>query len=173
MTETTSEAVAPDAEPVSAEATAPAAVDPGTRYVEDPDWVPNPLYMTAHVDTSGTAGAAAARIEQISPVFAQARLDALSHAVDVVDNVASPGETVSSSVVLPGAERSYDEAIDSLHTAAEDAANHPQLTEGLTPGQQEAAQEGEPVNPNSPEAQDPNTQPVTDEAVTADEQAPA
>src|SRR5882757_3298380 len=105
---------------VSAEV-APAARRP---YSESDTWVPSSLDLIGQVDTTGTGGAASQSVQQVSPVFAQARAAALGEAVKA---------------------------------AAEVAANDPQLTTGQTPGQVEAALEGEPVNPNAP------VEPVVDE----------
>jgi hypothetical protein len=55
----------------------------------NPDHVPNPLYVTGSIDTTGTGGGAVS-IAEVSPVFAQARADALGE--DVVAEAAAPEE---------------------------------------------------------------------------------
>lgn len=131
------EPVAPDLE----------AVAP-TPYKESDDHVPNPLFMTGRVDTTGTGGDIAGHPEEVSPVFARARADALGAAVDALDNhpLGRPD-----SVILPNdTGKTYEEAADDLRRGAEGAREQADLQEGgITPARQEAAQEGEPVNPNA------------------------
>lgn len=115
------------------------------RYMEDENHVPNPLYMTGHVDTTGTAGDLAGRIEQVSPAFAQHRATTLRAAADAMAGEGAAPENV----ILPDKDKSYDDAVAELNAAADAAENDPQLTTGLTPAQQEAARPGEPVNPNA------------------------
>lgn len=123
------------------EATVPAT----KRYMEREDHVPNPLDINGSVDTTGTGGALAGRIEEMSPAFAQHRASALRAASNAVEG--NGGDL--SSVVLPDQGRSYDDAIGELRRAADEAENAPQLTSGLTPAQAEGAEPGEPVNPNA------------------------
>lgn len=123
----------------------PAAVAEHQPYREREDWVPSSLDITGSVDTTGTGGDLGGRIETISPVFAQSRAAALGAAVEAV-NAPGAGAPV---VVLPASGKSYEDAVSELSAAAEAAANDPQLTTGLSPAQVEAAQEGEPVNPNA------------------------
>lgn len=113
-------------------------------YKESDDHVPNPLYMTGHVDTTGTAGDHAASVHQMSPVFQQAREAAFSAAVDAVEN--HPAGRPDS-VVLPEGEKTYEQAHEDLIRARDEARQS--LETGLTPAQQQAAEEGEPVNPNA------------------------
>lgn len=126
----------------------PAKKDQDTRgYVENENHVPDPLAMHGIVDTTGTGGDLAGRPEQASPVFAAARAAALQQAVDAVDD---HPQGRPDNVVFPDVGRDYDEALEHLRTSADTAASDVQLTTGLTPAQQQAAQEGEPVNPNAP-----------------------
>lgn len=111
-------------------------------YRESDDHVPNRLYMTGQVDTTGTTGDVASS-EAASPIFAQARAAALGGAVDQLEK--EPLDT--DSVILPTREKTYDEAVDDLRESAEQAED--EADSGLTPGQQEAAEEGQPVNPNA------------------------
>lgn len=163
MTESTDAAVQDGVttqDAVSAEV-APAVHKP---YSESDTWVPSSLDLIGQVDTTGTGGAAAQSVQQVSPVFAQARAAALGEAVKAVENHPQGNPD---SVVLPVDGKSYADALDELKAAAEVAANDPQLTTGQTPGQVEAALEGEPVNPNAP------VEPVVDEGADATTEAPA
>lgn len=147
MTDETGAPVEDAPETEQTEEGAPVAVAEHKPYMEREDWVPSALDMIGNVDTTGTGGAAAQSVQQVSPVFAQARADALSAAVDAVDNHPQGNPD---SVVLPMDGKSYADAVDELKAAAEVAVNDPQLTSGLTPGQVEGMQPGEPVNPNAP-----------------------
>lgn len=115
-----------------------------TPYKESDDHVPNPLDVSGTVDTTGTGGDLAQSVNEISPVFAQARADALGAALNAVEK---DPEGASSSVILPDEEKSHDDAIDDLRSAAESARE--QADAGLSPAKAEAAEEGEPVNPNA------------------------
>lgn len=126
---------------------APAAVAVPIPYKESDTHVPDPLYVTGHVDTTGTGGDIASRADEISPVFAQARAAALNAALASIDNDPTGA---GGSVVLPTGDKNYEEAIADLRIAAEQAnADVDQAASGLTPARAEAAQEGEPVNPGA------------------------
>lgn len=124
-----------------------AALAAPESYKESDDHVPNPLFVTGHVDTTGTGGDIA-HIEEVSPVFAQARADALNSAVDALDN---HPQGRPDSVILPSdTGKTYEEAADELRRGAEAAREQADLqAQGMTPARQEAAREGEPVNPNA------------------------
>ena len=55
-------------------------------YQESEDHVANPMYQSGVVDTTGTTGDVGSRMDNVSPVFAQARRDALGNAADAVKN---------------------------------------------------------------------------------------
>lgn len=118
--------------------------DPVPYSEDNPDHVVNPHYQTGVVDTTGTFGDTGARIENISPVFAQAKADAFSDAVDAIDD---PDRDESEVVVFHDGEDgqlSRDDAEEQLRQAAEDAQNNPQLTNpAATPAAVEAGEEGE------------------------------
>lgn len=46
--------------------------------------VPNPLYMTGTVDTTGTTGGTGTRIQDISPIFDEHRRDAVGAVAEEV-----------------------------------------------------------------------------------------
>jgi hypothetical protein len=156
MTETTP---APEETEAAPTEDVPAAVAERKPYMEREDWVPAGTDITGSVDTTGTGGDLGGRIENISPVFAQSRAAALGAAVDAVEAPAPTGPTV----VLPDAGKTYDAAVQELRDAADAAANDPQLTTGLSPAQIQAAQEGEPLNPNAPAPDPAATEPELDE----------
>jgi hypothetical protein len=172
MTETP----APEAPAESTAADVPEAVAERNPYIEREDWVPSGTDITGSVDTTGTGGDLGGRIENISPVFAQARADALGAAVAAVESPAVAAPVV----VLPESGKSYDDAVSELRAAADAAAANPQLSTGLSPAQIEAAQEGEPVNPNAeptaPAEGSETSEPVLDEngnPVQTEENPPA
>jgi len=107
----------------------------------NPDHVPNPLWQSGVVDTTGTTGDLGGRVENISPVFAQAKADAFANAVDAVED---PDRNEDEVVVFHDGEDdkpSREEAIDTLKQAAEDAKNDPQLQNPAdTPAAREAAE---------------------------------
>lgn len=115
-----------------------------TPYKESDDHVPNPLFVSGTVDTTGTGGDLAQSVNEISSVFTQARAAALGAALNAVDG---HPEGAPESVILPEEEKSHDEAIADLRAAAESAQEDADA--GLTPAKAEAAEEGEPVNPNA------------------------
>lgn len=115
-------------------------------YSESEVHVPNPMYQTGVVDTSGITGAEAARVESISPIFGRARAEALAHAVDVLDN---DPDAVEGLVVFPESDRTRDEAEAHLRGQAEAARrDHP------VPDQTEVVPEQIEVVPNRAEDED-------------------
>lgn len=113
-------------------------------YSESDDHVPNPLYQSAVVDTTGTSGDLGSRIENTSPVFAQAKADAFANAVDAVDDPARNEDEVVVFHEGEDGQPTREEGIETLRKAAEDAAANPQLQDpGQTPAAAEAAKEGE------------------------------
>jgi hypothetical protein len=113
-------------------------------YVENEDHVPNPMYQRGNVDTTGTTGDAGSSIDNITPVFAEARRDALGAAVEAIEDPNADEDRV---VALPPEDLSREDAVQKVQDAAEEAENNPQLTEGLTPGAQDAAAEQEQSAP--------------------------
>lgn len=82
--------------------------------------VPDPLGQTGSVITNGSAGDGAGRIEDLAPVFAQSRAQALEAAVEELDD----DEPVSTDhVVLPEAEadKSNEDAVADLKASAKAA----------------------------------------------------
>src|ERR1700745_375263 len=75
------------------------AVKLGGAYKENDDHVPNPTDQFGTVDTSGTAGTAHARIEEVSPIFEVAKAQDMVTAARALD----PEDTdvPESLVVLP------------------------------------------------------------------------
>jgi hypothetical protein len=72
-------------------------------YVENEDHVPNPMYQRGNVDTTGTTGDAGSSIDNITPVFAEARRDALGAAVEAIEDPNADEDRV---VALPPEELS-------------------------------------------------------------------
>lgn len=109
-------------------------------YVENEDFVPNPTDQFGTLDTSGTAGAAHSRIEEVSPVFAvadQQNALAAAKAIDPDDD-----SVPASAVVLPDDKgRSRDEAVKAVKERAKKAEKDGDLTQNrVTPAQAEAAE---------------------------------
>lgn len=71
----------------------------GERYVENPDFVPDPTHQFGTLDTSGTAGAAHARIEEVTPIFDIADAENAKQAARALDP--DDKEVDESLVVLP------------------------------------------------------------------------
>lgn len=114
-----------------------------SEYAEDKDFVNNPTDQFGTLDTSGTAGSAHSRIEEVSPVFAVAdQQNALNaaRAIDPNDDGVS-----SSAVVLPDDKgRSREEALKSVKDRAAKAKKDGDLSSGrVTPAQEEAAESGD------------------------------
>jgi hypothetical protein len=112
-------------------------------YVENEDFVPDPTAQYGTLDTSGTAGAAHSKVEEVSPVFAvadQQNAVTAAKALDPDDASVHP-----SLVVLPDSERTYDEAVESVQAKAERAKDTKValLEDRVTPAQQQAAEEGD------------------------------
>ena len=71
----------------------------GDRYVENPDFVPDPTHQFGTLDTSGTAGAAHSRIEEVTPIFDIADQENAKQAARALDP--DDDEVDSSLVVMP------------------------------------------------------------------------
>jgi len=68
------------------------------EYEEDKDFIPNPTDAMGTFDTSGTAGTAHARIEEVTPIFDVAKAQDLAVAAKALD---PEDDTSASLVVLP------------------------------------------------------------------------
>ena len=117
--------------------------DTTDHYVEDENFIPEPTAQFGTLDTSGTAGSAHAKIEEISPVFEVAdkqNAEMAARALDPEDT-----EVPASLVVLPEDGISRDEAIENVKARAEALADKDVSLSSsrLTPAQEEAAQSGE------------------------------
>jgi hypothetical protein len=107
-------------------------------YMEENTTRPEPFYQYGTIDTSGTGGGTP-DMSEVSPVFLEARANALVTAARALDpsDPSVPRELVT----LPGDADNRDEAKDTLLGAAQDAVENPIEVGGLTPAQREAAEE--------------------------------
>lgn len=116
------------------------------RYHEDPDFRPNPLYQTATLDTSETGGPFHQSIDEVSPVFSEAKarnLVTAARALDPEDDGVG-AELVTlpqGAVTVTGSVRSEDDARDELTAKLKNLADNPVTVGGPSPLQQEAAEE--------------------------------
>jgi hypothetical protein len=92
-------------------------------YKESDDHVPDATNQYGTVDTSGTAGTAHARLEEVTNVFDEARKQDLETAVRALDP--KDDEVSSALVVLPGDARDADEAKKAIHDAHAAAQDKP------------------------------------------------
>lgn len=115
----------------------------GGRYVENPDFVPNPTHQFGTLDTSGTAGAAHSKVEEVSPIFEVAKRQELATAARALDP--EDTEVPASLVNLPKgayiAAADPGEAVDRVKATAEAYRDAPVQVGGLTPAQRAAAEE--------------------------------
>lgn len=118
-------------------------------YSESDDHVPNPTYQSGVVDTTGTMGDAAADINTVSPVFAQAKADALGGAVEALDD---PDVDENETVVFNNPDPTREEQEEHLRQAAKDAAENKQLHGGPSPAAQQAAETGDKGNARADES---------------------
>lgn len=120
------------------------AVEYGDGYVEDPNFVPNVTDQFGTLDTSGTAGAAHAQIEEITPVFEVARKQNLAQAARALDP--NDDSVDASMVTLPQGQVMTvvdEEKIKSdLQAKAEGADEPVQISAFRGPAQAAAAEEG-------------------------------
>lgn len=109
-------------------------------YKESDDHVPNPLYQTGVVDTTGTTGDLGSRIDTISPIFQQARADAFGGAVEALDD---PDINEDEKIVFHDEDEtpSREEQEQRIRDAAEEAKAA--ADSGLNPAQAEAAKTGD------------------------------
>src|SRR5689334_8684001 len=108
-------------------------------YFEDEGFRPDPLYQYVNLDTSDTAGGAHQRIEEVSPIFAAARIQNLNAAAKALDpeNDSVPAELVT----LRSSDKTVERAKEELAGVIRRAAENPVLLGGPTAEQQKAAQE--------------------------------
>ena len=83
-------------------------------YTESEDHVPNQMYQTGTVDTTDVSGGDATRVEDTSPLFDEARAEALTNAVDALDHDPEAAEDL---VVFPTTDITRDEAEANLREA--------------------------------------------------------
>lgn len=115
-------------------------------YVENPNHVPNPTDAYGTLDTSGTAGAAHGRIEEVTPIFDVARQQDLATAAKALD---PDDDSVDSSlVVIDQGQRlsAVDPTVDEerVKASAAKVADEPvDLTSArVTPPKAQAAESG-------------------------------
>ena len=111
-------------------------------YVEDENFVPEPTAQYGTLDTSGTAGSAHGKIEEVSPVFAvadQQNAVQAAKAIDPKDDSVHP-----SLVVVPDSDRSRDDAVKAVNEKAKAAKSTKValVDNRTTPAQAEAALDG-------------------------------
>lgn len=117
------------------------AIKMSGAYSEDnEDHIPDPTYQFGTVDTSGTAGMADSRIEEVTPIFDVAKQQDLVTAARALDP--EDDEVSASMVVLPGDMRDQETARDAVVMAAEKALKEPVEVGGPTAAQRQAAEEG-------------------------------
>lgn len=103
------------------EVVSPAPSDPNV-YVENPDFVPDPMDVTGTLETSGTAGSEESKVENTTPVFAAADALSAEAAKEAVQDGSNEG------VVLPEGEnpaRSTEDAKDAVVAKAEEVEKEP------------------------------------------------
>ena len=124
-------------------------------YRERNDFVPNPTDMRGTLDTSGTAGAAHNRLEDVTAAFEVAKRDDTILAGRALD----PQDTAvpSSTVVLPQSvsvvSGDPDAARDRVRQAAEQAKQTPAVISGETLSAREAREAAE-------QGKEPKTEPT-------------
>jgi hypothetical protein len=114
----------------------------GERYVEDPDFVPDPTHQFGTLDTSGTAGAAHARIEEVTPIFDVADQENAKQAARALDP--NDKEVPSSLVVIDQGQRMHVADEESVKRRIEEraATAKPVRIFGPTMAQKQAAESG-------------------------------
>jgi len=112
----------------------------GGNYKESDDHIPDPTHQFGTVDTSGTAGMADSRIEEVTPIFDVAKQQDLVMAARALD----PEDTdvSSSQVILPGDLRDQETAKEEVRRQAEALLAEPIEVGGPTAAQRAAAEEG-------------------------------
>lgn len=135
--------------PAGSKGDAPAPVDfdaerikVGTRYSERDDWVPSPFHQYGTVDTSDTAGVANNSVQDVSPVFAYAKVRNLETAARALDpKDPTPEELVVlpvGTVTVSGTAKTADAGRDDVHNALSALADEPFELGGPLPAEREA-----------------------------------
>lgn len=114
-------------------------------YMEREDHVPNPHFQYGQLDTSDTAGGANNSVNEISPVFHQARVQNLVTAARALDpdDHEVPAELVvlpEGSVTVQGTARTPDDAMDDIEAALGRYRDNPVEFGGMTREQKLAAE---------------------------------
>lgn len=120
-------------------------------YKESDDHVPDPLFQTGYMDTSGTAGKANDSIESTSPIFEVARVQNMRNAVRALDpeDESVPSEMVvlpQGSVTVQGTAKTAEEGRREVFSAVLKAAENPPTIGGPNAAQREAALEDKSIS---------------------------
>lgn len=125
-------------------------------YREREDYKPDPTFQYGTLNTTGVAGDLSGNINEVSPVFAEARATNLLAARDALD----PESPVATELVAVPQGTSAEEAREQIDKAIADAEANPVQVGGLTPAQKEAATdaEGNVATAEDASAEDPNAE---------------
>lgn len=114
-------------------------------YVENEDYVPDPLHQYGTLDTSDTAGGVHQDIREVSPAFDLARAQNLMTAARALDpDDPTPSELVvlpEGSVTVSGTTKTPEDARIELERALKRYSDTPVELGGMSAGQREAAEE--------------------------------
>lgn len=115
-------------------------------YKESDDFVPDPTHQFGTVDTSGTAGMADNRIEEVTNIFETARqadLETAKRALDPKDTAVSDALVVlpAGPVLIQGDPK---EAAERVKSAAAEAEKAPLPSDTVGPAQRAAAEGDKP-----------------------------
>ena len=114
-----------------------------SKYQENENFVPEPTAQFGTLDTSGTAGVAHSRLEEITPVFDVARKQEAKAAAAALDP--EDDSVPASLVTLPDSNRTKDEAVETVKARAK-AADKDEVTllsERKTLAQKQAEETGD------------------------------
>lgn len=117
-------------------------------YREREDYVPDPTSQYGTLNTTGVAGDLANNVNEVSPVFAEARANNLLAARDALD----PSSDVPAELVAVPEGQTADEAREQIEKAISDVEANPVQVGGLTPAQKEAATEVEGAKADTEES---------------------
>lgn len=113
-------------------------------YVENPDFVPNPTDAVGTLDTSGTAGTAHGKIEEVTPIFDVAKQQDLATAAKALDD---KDDSVDAALVtLPTGSTIVNEDPDAAKRRVKEAAKavkEVDLTSSRQTASTKAAADGE------------------------------
>lgn len=115
----------------------------GQRYVEDPNFVPNPTEQFGTLDTSGTAGSAHSDIKEVTPIFKIAEVENAQQAARALD---PDDDSVDASLVVMPVGQTLtvvDEESIKKRITEKAAATEPVAVFGPTDAQEDAAKTGE------------------------------